>query len=505
MKKYIYLKSFLTNFKKNYLSFRFGEVSNFRRVKDRHGAYLDYPYLSCAEYAQRDMHGFPLWGRKLVVRVKEREVPPRRQRREEEVPRYKNPRTQKNMDDLALDAVSCHICNIFTFESQDDFLKHLKSEKHNIIAKLYHDKSHFISKMLKYNSKVRTLKTNSQNQMLKFGGYCSTCECCIPFLENETKNKMNSLHSQTVEHKLVDHFVNKRCCGNAFSSRRLYEDHKLLFEHMKNRCEKAYKSSKDVNDGDEQDEDDEEDNDAPEWMTDASIEEFFKLMEKKKEEYKPDEDQYNFDSLPEYDPTTPIGRNHVNWFMILNCNVCQSKSKLKTRNCSKTFHYRSFDHYCEVVRHLIKEVKRDDGYESSIESESKDEIGERMSDLEEPQVEVEELGNSHADSEKAQDDNEEEEKEEEKMETQNVEENIEVKKENQEVEDEIEEKEEEINKNNDEEEINKNDDEEVVEKIIKPEEEKVEVKEEENEEHNKRKLMEDEDEIAVKDEKESDK
>ena len=162
-------------------------------MKDKFCVFIDYPYETCAVEAIRALNGYNLMGKSLIVKIKDDG-----NNKKKGGVVFKDdqplPKSQKPIEDLPDEAISCHICRRYKFESQKDFLAHLRTEEHTMLSKLYNERNTVMARALRQNSKICAMREKMKLVEPKPGHTCDACFCEMPMIPEKSLRKSQVIH-----------------------------------------------------------------------------------------------------------------------------------------------------------------------------------------------------------------------------------------------------------------------------------------------------------------------
>ncbi|XP_068215995.1 zinc finger protein on ecdysone puffs-like isoform X2 [Palaemon carinicauda] len=307
----------------------------------------------------------------------------------------------KENEEQVVKALKCHVCEMDSFESIENFRNHKKSDEHKLFLDIYNQRSEAALQLMRADAKLSANREREKSGNANRESFYTRCPKCDCIVADAFKS-----HKKSIEHELVDNHVFRECCGSTFIRRREFEDHRLTIPHLKRQMETKTDNPLEEKvvmafGGEEE-------------LASATLREF--------------KDKHRLDlespaDFPEYDPEKPIGLGYVHKKRRYNCTVCNKS--FPSYNNMALAHCRSFNHYLMLMTHLegkLKEVEDEEMPEVDEEedTEEKDEEETVKEEEENADEAIEASGpadeNEENDKEKTDNNEEEEEKENEQAE-----------------------------------------------------------------------------------------
>ncbi|KAK8397331.1 hypothetical protein O3P69_004793 [Scylla paramamosain] len=346
------------------------------------------------------------------------------------------PKKKKEECPVPLSYLRCHICHMHKFNNGSNFMDHVRSKKHRRITLYYQEKIDSSLKMLKAQSWLKSQRHIVS--MVKQKGRitrCDTCDCPIKGGQGP--------HLYLREHALVYHFTKCFTCKKRFASRAELEAHKLTFPHMKAQSiqdsiarerflRKTRKQGKET------------------VIPEQKLTEEFHEMVTQMQLNNLSTQVWNKDTIPVYDPATPIGLNHLVKQSLFVCAVCPKKVSQTAHEALE--HCKSREHYDCYQAHLKALEEKEAKGETSDKENEKEESTDKKEATEKPEIKKEKEEEEENKDEKETDKLNEEEEEEMEIKMENEDDgmkdmdNMEVIDEEGEQEEEEEEEEQNVNK-----------------------------------------------------------
>ncbi|XP_071538770.1 uncharacterized protein [Panulirus ornatus] len=283
------------------------------------------------------------------------------------------------------EALKCHVCEYYDFNSVKGFMNHLLSKNHEIIAHAYHAKGAAMLHLLKVQSKLAAQRYTLKSQKMGMRARITECtKCQCPVFGNLVE------HMKTREHMMVSDYTKCALCQILFDNRISLENHRLSLRHL----QESHSVTEEVKGQLEQVEKnlDEHENQMEVNVDQHTLEKAVKI--KKNEDGQNAEgtskddavDQlkithkdtlvWNVKYIPSYDPAVPTGLNFIEKEALFYCKVCQIKTMKTAREAHAHFctpeHYENFVAYLKKLKEnkelekikqekLIKEEKEETG------------------------------------------------------------------------------------------------------------------------------------------------
>nr|XP_045614882.1 uncharacterized protein LOC123768420 isoform X3 [Procambarus clarkii] len=260
------------------------------------------------------------------------------------------------------EALQCHMCNFYQFNSLQGFKNHLESRNHEQMERSFHAKGVAVLNLLRAQAKVSSQRNILKMRRMGMKGRISTCpKCDCSF--------MGSIydHNKTREHYLINHYTKCSPCRIWFDNRADLEKHRLSHLHLKkqmkidaDRLEKASKAKK-------TEEDKIPEHESMKKVHDAVAK--LKITHSIK-------NVWNKNRIPFYDPAVPIGLNFIMKKSNYYCKICPNKTVQSAKEALA--HFCSREHYGTYAAHLksleekrkLEEMKEEENVDVNEQTDS---------------------------------------------------------------------------------------------------------------------------------------
>ncbi|CAL4073789.1 unnamed protein product [Meganyctiphanes norvegica] len=222
----------------------------------------------------------------------------------------------KQGDDVPIEALHCHMCDLGDFGSISNYISHLEGISHDSMAKAYLSKCTANLEVFRAEAKItshRVIVKVSKN-VKKETQFCPKCQCQV--LGGLAAHEKTSVHLQVLN------YLGVRCCGTSFNDRIELEEHWLSLQHIQFRS-KLFAKFNDLG-----------------FALQSEEKNRQKLSAKATAEL-----QYDVTTWPAFDPKVPVGLRYVDIGASNKCRVCseylEPVAVVILSHCCSSKHYQN--------------------------------------------------------------------------------------------------------------------------------------------------------------------